>query len=117
LLIRFMTSPFLPRSVAPKLRKLRRVRLGRAGAFRIEAIAGAGPVDVAPDEPGVPELLEVLGDGRLGERQEADEPAADAASAAGQDLEDADADRWANALASAAAHEGRIEGAVLLGPW
>ena len=74
----------------------RRLRFGDGPG--VEAIAGPGPVDRPPDEPRVAELLQVLRNGRLGEGEEIDEAAAYAAAPAGQDLEDADADRMGQGL-------------------
>jgi hypothetical protein len=88
----------------------REVRPRRGHDLRIEAITGAGSIDLSPDEAYVPELLEVLGHCRLGEGKELDEATADAPLAGCEDLEDADADRMAQGLGDACCPDkGRVE--------
>ena len=72
------------------------MELGESVAAR--AVAGAQPLDLADDQAGVLEHLQVLRDGRLRERQLVDELAAVAGVAAEQQPQDPDAGRVAERL-------------------
>jgi hypothetical protein len=85
--------PDLPRPSAKAQEHALEGRPGLDHGLPIEAVARTRAVDVPLDEARIAEAAEMLGDRRLGQGEELDEPATNTTLLDAQDLEDTNADR------------------------